>query len=52
MRRFATVLVSATALIALPVLSAQAVAPVVVAGVGGDIGWDSAKPAPVPLRGA
>lgn len=58
MHRFATVLLlSATALIALPVMSLRAAAPLdvsvaAVAGVAGDIGWDSAKPAPSPLPGA
>ncbi|MFF1560419.1 hypothetical protein [Streptomyces sp. NPDC058279] len=58
MHRFAAaLLVSTTALIALPVASARAAAPAglrVVGGaaVAGDIGWDSAKPAPTPLPGA
>ncbi|MFD4739581.1 hypothetical protein ACFWNQ_19755 [Streptomyces virginiae] len=45
-------LVSATALIALPVASAQAAVPVARSvAVGGDIGWDSGKPAPTPFQG-
>ncbi|WP_158711790.1 hypothetical protein [Streptomyces virginiae] len=46
-------LVSATALIALPVASAQAAVPVArsVVAVGGDIGWDSGKPAPTSFQG-
>ncbi len=54
MHRLATaLLVSATALIVLPVTSAQAAAPVAVSvvAVGGDIGWDSGKPAPTPFQG-
>ncbi|MFJ6721326.1 MULTISPECIES: hypothetical protein [unclassified Streptomyces] len=58
MHRFATtLLLSATALIALPGMSAHAATPgdvsvAAVAGVARDIGWDSAKPAPSPLPGA
>ncbi len=54
MHRLATVLlVSAAALVALPVTSAQAAVPVAVpvAGAPGDIGWDSGKPAPAPFQG-